>query len=234
MGSKFISVQVPEVAAALMPLCEVFGSLTPTSNHKSSSGEELSIYMVFSSAFLFLLRLWKFYKPPLEQCISRQGGAIGSELTLEYLLILHNNRIASHNSAAHGERNSTVHQIESTSDKPVYIDFYPKLRAWYCQNRSCIASTLSGLCNGNPVHQVANKILNMIYWKMTKSGALSGSASTASSSSISGTSANMGEDTYQRPIIPAWEVLEAVPLVLEAILTACAHGILSSRDLTTG
>ena len=210
MNSKLPSLQVPEVAAALMPLCEVFGSLTPTSNHKSTMAEELSIYMVFSSAFLFLLRLWKFYKPPLEQCISRRGGAIGSELTLEYLLILHNNKIV------------------STSDKPVYIDFYPKLRAWYCQNRSCIASTLSGLCNGNPVHQVANKILNMIYRKMTKTGALSGSASAASSST------STGDDAYQRPVIPAWEVLEAVPLVLEAILTACAHGILSSRDLTTG
>ncbi|XP_034693324.1 mediator of RNA polymerase II transcription subunit 33A-like isoform X2 [Vitis riparia] len=224
---------VPEVAAALMPLCEAFGSVTPTSNHKSSMGDELSIYMVFSSAFLFLLRLWKFYKPPLEQCISGRGRAIGSELTLEYLLILRNNRIASHNSAAHDETSSSLNRIESTSDKPVYIDSYPKLRAWYCQNRSCIASTLSGLCNGSPVHQVANKILNMIYWKMTKSGASSGNPSTPSGSSISGSTASTGEDAYQRPMLPAWEVLEAVPLVLEAILTACAHGILSSRDLTT-
>lgn len=225
---------VPEVAAALMPLCEAFGSVTPTSNHKSSMGDELSIYMVFSSAFLFLLRLWKFYKPPLEQCISGRGRAIGSELTLEYLLILRNNRIASHNSAAHDETSGSLNRIESTSDKPVYIDSYPKLRAWYCQNRSCIASTLSGLCNGSPVHQVANKILNMIYWKMTKSGASSGNPSTPSGSSISGSTASTGEDAYQRPMLPAWEVLEAVPLVLEAILTACAHGILSSRDLTTG
>nr|CAN60712.1 hypothetical protein VITISV_036441 [Vitis vinifera] len=167
-------------------------------------------------------------------CISGRGRAIGSELTLEYLLILHNNRIASHNSAAHDETSSSLNRIESTSDKPVYIDSYPKLRAWYCQNRSCIASTLSGLCNGSPVHQVANKILNMIYWKMTKSGASSGNPSTPSGSSISGSTASTGEDAYQRPMLPAWEVLEAVPLVLEAILTACAHGILSSRDLTTG
>lgn len=231
IDSKFLSLQVPEVAAALMPLCEAFGSVTPTSNHKSSMGDEMSIYVVFSCAFLILLRLWKFYKPPFEQCISGRVGAIGCELTLEYLLILRNSRIASNNSAANGEMGSSLEQIESTPNKPVYIDFYPNLRAWYCQNRSCIASTLSGLSSGNPVHQVADKILNMIYWKMTKSGASSGNDSTPSNSSISG---SIGEDAYQRPMLPAWGVLEAVPLVLEAILTACAHGMLSSRDLTTG
>ncbi|KAJ6765342.1 hypothetical protein OIU79_021529 [Salix purpurea] len=87
---------IPEVAASLMPLCEVFGSLMPTSNNISSTNDEPSIYMVFSSAFLFLLRLWKFYRPPIDQCLTG-GGAIGGELTLEYLLLLRNGRIASHN-----------------------------------------------------------------------------------------------------------------------------------------
>ncbi|KAK9291133.1 hypothetical protein L1049_009321 [Liquidambar formosana] len=225
---------VPEVAASLMPLCEAFGSLIPASSHKSSTGDESSIYTVFSSAFLFLLRLWKFYRPPLEQCITGRGGAIGGELTLEYLLLLHNSRIACHNSAARDETNSSSNRLGSTSDQPVYIDSYPKLRAWFCQNKSCIASTLSGLCRGNPVHQVANKILSMIYWKMTKSGTSLGNPSTTSSSSLSGSPAGTGEDAHQRPMLPAWEVLEAIPFVLEAILTACAHGRLSSRDLTTG
>ncbi|KAF5953411.1 hypothetical protein HYC85_006267 [Camellia sinensis] len=226
---------VPEVAVSLMPLCETFGSLVPTSSPKSSTGDESSIYMVFSSAFLFLLRLWKFYRPPLEQCITGQGGAIGGELTLEYLLLLRNSRIQSHNSVSQEERDSSSNMHGSTMDKPIYIDSYPKLRAWYCQNKSCIASTLSGLCSGNPVHQVANKILNMIFWKMTKSGTMSSDSSMlSSSSSVSGSSASTAEDAYQRPVLPAWELLEAIPFVLEAILTACAHGRLSSRDLTTG
>ncbi|OAY41668.1 hypothetical protein MANES_09G120300v8 [Manihot esculenta] len=224
---------IPEVAASLMPLCEVYGSLVPTSTNISNSSDEPSIYMVFSNAFLFLLRLWKFYRPPLDQWLSG-GGAFGGGLTLEYLLLLRNSRIASHNSAASNEINSDSVQFQSTSDKPVYIDFYPKLRAWYCQNKSCVASTLSGLCNGNPVHQVANKILNMIYSKMTKTGTSSGNSSTLSSNSLCGSTSSGGEDPQQRPMLPAWEVLEAIPFVLEAVLTACAHGKLSSRDLTTG
>ncbi|KAL5738909.1 hypothetical protein ACOSQ2_028089 [Xanthoceras sorbifolium] len=223
---------VPEVAAALMPLCETFGSLIPTSSNKSSTGDEPSVYMVFSAAFLFLLRLWKFYRPPLEQCIT--GGATVGELTLEYLLLLRNRRIASPGSPAPGEKNSNLDQHEFASDKPIYIDYFPKLRAWYCLNKSCIASTLSGLCSGNPVHQVANKILSMIYWKMTKGGASPDNSSAPSTGSACESAANSGEDVYQRPMLPAWEVLEAIPFVLEAILTACAYGRLSSRDLTTG
>ncbi|XP_057513892.1 mediator of RNA polymerase II transcription subunit 33A-like [Actinidia eriantha] len=225
---------VPEVAASLLPLCESFGSLVPTSGHKLSIGDESSIYMVFSSAFLFLLRLWKFYRPPLEQCVTGRGGALRGELTLEYLLLLRNSRIRPHNSGAHDEMDSSSNTHGSAMNEPIYIDSYPKLRAWYCQNKSCIASTLSGLCSGNPVHEVANKILNMICWKMTTSGTMSSDSSMLSSSSVRGPLASTGEDAYQRPVIPAWEVLEAIPYVLEAILTACAHGRISSRDLTIG
>ncbi|KAJ8898839.1 hypothetical protein K2173_008148 [Erythroxylum novogranatense] len=222
---------IPEVAAALMPLCEEFGSLMPTSINRSIACDEPSVYMVFSSAFLFLLRLWKFYRPAIEQCLT--GGAVGAELTLEYLLLLRNNRMPLDSSVSHDEinRNSV---LEHLADKPVYLDFYPNLRAWYCQNKSCVASPLSGLSTGSPVHQVANKILNMIYWKMSKGAASSGSSSSVSNSSVCGSSPNAAEDSSHRPILPAWEILEAIPLVLEAILTACAHGRLSSRDLTTG
>ncbi|CAM8961864.1 unnamed protein product [Rhodiola kirilowii] len=226
---------IPEVAAALLPLCEAFGSLVPTSVHQSR--ENSTIYMVFSSAFLFLLRLWKFYRPPLEQGVSgRGGGAIGGDLTLEYLLLLRNSRISA---SAHNSGSSDGITGDSTSqgptpDKLVYIDSYPKLRAWYCHNKSCIASTLSGLCSGNPVHQVANNIISMIYFKMNKKGNSSGNPSTTSSGSLSESPASTGEETYQRPLLSAWEVLEAIPFVLEALLTACAYGKLSSRDLTTG
>ncbi|OUZ99643.1 hypothetical protein BVC80_9061g76 [Macleaya cordata] len=224
---------IPEVAASLMPLCEAFGSLVPTSSLKSSTCDDISSYTVFSCAFLFLLRLWKFYRPPHEHCITARGGYTGSELTLEYLLILHNSRIAVQNSSAM-DKPSKVSNPPETSSQAVYIDSFPKLRAWYCQNKACIASTLSGLSSGNPVHQVANKILNMIYWRITKGGAISSNPSTLSGSSISGSPASAGEDAYQRPVLPAWEVLEATPFVMEAIVTACAHGRLSSRDLTTG
>ncbi|XP_015897774.3 mediator of RNA polymerase II transcription subunit 33A [Ziziphus jujuba] len=204
---------VPEVAASLMPLCEVFGSLKPTSSNKSSMEDNPSVHMVFSLAFLLLIRLWKFYRPPLEQCMMEHGGAAGGELTLEYLLFLRNSRIAS----SQHEKNSISAQIEYASDMPIYIDSYPKLQAWYCQNKSCISSTFSSISRGNPVHQVANEILNMLYWKVTKTG-----------------SEFTGEEAYQKPLLPAWEVLEAIPYVLEAILSACAHGRLSPRDLTTG
>lgn len=202
-----------------MPLCEVFGSLKPTLN---STGDEPSVYMAFSLAFLFLIRLWKFYRPPLDHCV-KGGEAVGGELTLEYLLSLHNNSIKSSQIIS-----------ESAFIEPVYIDSFPKLRAWYSQYKSCVASAVSGLSTGNSVHLVANKILNMIYWKMTKGGALSSNSSSSTSSNACDPLINAGEDAYQRPMLPAWEVLGALPFVLEAILTACVHGKLSSRDLTTG
>ncbi|XP_020521729.1 mediator of RNA polymerase II transcription subunit 33A isoform X2 [Amborella trichopoda] len=217
---------IPEVAAALMPISETFGTLMPASDPKPSGGEENPAYMVFSCAFLFLLRLWKFYRPPHEHYIVGRGPPLFSGLTLEYLLLLHNGRVASN--ATKGTNEKTGKRENQHS---IYIDSFPKLRAWYRQNQACIASTLSGLCSGNPVHQVANKILSMIYKKMNKGGV--NGPNTPSSGSLSGSPRN-GEDSGQRPMIPAWEVLEAIPFVLEAVLTACAHRKLSSRDLTTG
>eukprot|EP00262_Sarcandra_glabra_P009875 TRINITY_DN2462_c0_g2_i1.p1 TRINITY_DN2462_c0_g2~~TRINITY_DN2462_c0_g2_i1.p1 ORF type:complete len:484 (+),score=64.20 TRINITY_DN2462_c0_g2_i1:206-1453(+) len=225
---------IPEVAASLVPLCEAFGSLSPTSNHKLSSLEETSPYAVFSCAFLFLLRLWKFYRPSYEHSLSGRGGPNLSEVSLEYLLLLHNSRIALRDSTTTDKTNKITNPPDAPSVRPIYIESFPKLRAWYCQNQACIASTISGLCSGNPVHQVANKILSMIYWKMTKNAAMSANPSTTSSSSMSGSPVNMGDDAFQRPMLPAWEILEAIPFVIEAVLTACAHGRLSSRDLTTG
>lgn len=54
---------------------------------------------------------------------------------------------------------------------------------------------------------------------------------TSGSSSSSGPGS---EDTYLRPKLPAWDILEAVPFVADAALTACAHGRLSPRELCTG
>ncbi|KAF8656551.1 hypothetical protein HU200_060610 [Digitaria exilis] len=225
---------VPDVAAALMPLCEAFGSIAPPPNHKSTILGETSVYSVFSCAFLCLLRLWKFYKPPQEYCLAGRGGSVRLELTLDYLLLMRNNRIEFPNSSAPSRDSyNNMGSVNEVSAQQVYIDSFPKLRAWYFQNQACIASTLSGLCNKNPVHQVANKILSMICRKMNKGGVSSSNLSSTSSGSVSGSSVNASDDSFQRPAVPAWEFLEAVPFVLEAVLTACAHGRLSSRDLTT-
>ncbi|KAK7340098.1 hypothetical protein VNO77_20792 [Canavalia gladiata] len=217
---------VPTVAASLLPLCETFGSIKPTSN---SSGDEssTSIYMAFSLAFLFLIRLWKFCRPPLDQCITELGVAVGG---LEYILSLHNNRVM----FSQDKLKNNPSLSESASVKPVYIDSFPKLRALYCQYKSCVASALSGLSTGNSVHQTANIILSMIYQKMTKGGISTSNSSSPTSSNACSSLINSGEDTFQRPMLPAWEVLEALPFVLESILTACVHGRLSSRDMTTG
>lgn len=226
--------QVPDVAAALMPLCEAFGSIAPPPNHKSTIFGETSVYSVFSCAFLCLLRLWKFYKPPQEYCLAGRGGSVRLELTLDYLLLMHNNHIEfSNSSAASTDSCNNMGSVNEVPTQPIYIDSFPKLRAWYFQNQACIASTLSGLCNKNPVHQVANKTLSMICRKMNKGGVPSGNLSSNSGNSVSGSSVSAPDDSYQRPAVPAWEFLEAVPFVLEAVLTACAHGRLSSRDLTT-
>ena len=227
-------IQVPDVAVALMPLCEAFGSIAPPPNHKSTILGETSVYSVFSCAFLCLLRLWKFYRPPQEYCLAGRGGSVKLELTLDYLLLMRNNRIEfSNSSAPNRDSYNNMGSVNEVPAQPIYIDSFPKLRAWYFQNQACIASTLSGFCNKNPVHQVANKILNMICRKMNKSGVSSSNLSSTSSSSVSGSSVSASDDSCQRPAVPAWEFLEAVPFVLEAVLTACAHGRLSSRDLTT-
>ncbi|XP_020695036.1 mediator of RNA polymerase II transcription subunit 33A-like isoform X3 [Dendrobium catenatum] len=221
---------VPEVAAALMPLCEAFGSVPPQPNHRPSAFDETSVYSVFSCAFLFLLRLWKFYKPPQEHRIAGRGGTVRLEVTLDYLMLLRNHRIAVKNSIDKDKGNNSA----ASPGQPVYIDSFPKLGTWYLQNKACIASTLSGLCSKSPVHLVANKILNMICSKMSNGRNIAGNPSSTSGSSISESPVSAAEDAYQRPLLPAWDILEAVPFVLEAVLTACANGRLSSRDLVTG
>lgn len=199
-----------------MPLCEVFGSLEPAIQNKSTKRDEPSIYMVYSLAFLFLLRLWKFYRPPIEQCITEYARINGVELNLEYLLVLHNSR-------------SIFLNGEKDSDKAVYIDSFPNLRSWYLQNKSCVSSPLSGLSTEKPAYQVANTILNMIYSKVTTSGTTS-SLSSGSSSPI-----NMGDDVFKQTLhFPAWQVLEAMPFVLDALLAACSYQRISSRNMITG
>lgn len=57
---------------------------------------------------------------------------------------------------------------------------------------------------------------------------------TSSTSGSSNSSVSIVEDCTFRLKVPAWDILEAVPFVVDAALTACAHGRLSPRELTTG
>jgi hypothetical protein len=125
-------------------------------------------------------------------------------------------------------------QFDPLFQKPVYIDSFPKLRAWYTQNQACIASTISSAYERKSIPQLANKILRIVCRKMTKVDNLSVSPQATSNSSMSGSPVGIQEDGCEGPPVTAWEILEAVPFVLETVLTACAHGRLSSRDLITG
>jgi hypothetical protein len=226
-----LHLQVPEVAAMLMPLCEIFGSLPPSDN-RSCNIEQASVYSVFSCAFLSLLQLWKFHRPPVENAFSRHGVSIWSELRLDVLLLLRNSGSALKSlSSLSG---TTIFLLDPSLEKPVYIDSFPKLRACYFQNQACIASTLSNVCKKTSVVHIANMMLKIMCRKMSKGGGLSLNPQPTSNSSMSSSPPGVQEDNCQWPCVPAWEVLEAVPFVLEAVLTACAHGKISSRDLITG
>ncbi|KAJ7513518.1 hypothetical protein O6H91_23G002600 [Diphasiastrum complanatum] len=201
---------IPDLAASLLPICEIFGSLSPSIPLTSNSGEEASVHMLFSLAFLLLLRLWKFHRPPVESRLLGGQSPFCADLSLDYLLQLRNTHMRSSVKSSNGSSKNSAEtptktggdflksssslknfvQASTKSQQPVYLDFFPKLRA----------SVQAG---------VSNTSLNSI-------------ASSA------------GEDAAGRPLLPAWDIIEAIPFVLDAVLTACAYGKLSSRDLTTG
>ncbi|MED6155368.1 Mediator of RNA polymerase II transcription subunit 33A [Stylosanthes scabra] len=158
---------VPHLACSLMPICEVFGSCVPNVSWKLTSGEEISAHAVFSNAFILLLRLWRFDRPPLEHAFG--------------------------------------------------------------DHQACIASTLSGLVHGTPFHQIVEGLLGMMTKKINRGNQNSITISGSSSSSGPG-----NDDAPLRPKLPAWDILEAIPFVVDAALTACAHGRLSPRELAIG
>ena len=231
----YICLQVPELAGALMPICEVFGSCIPSSTWNHPTGEEVSAHAVFSNAFILLLRLWKFNHPPLEYRIMGDGAPVGSQLTPEYLLLLRNSRVLS----CDGRKNSdnlcrTSVATSSSSLHPIFLDSFPKLKTWYRQHQACLASTLSGLVHGTPVHQNVDSLLTMMFRKMNRGSNQSVGSAISGSSSLSSSSGPGSEDYSLRPNLPAWEIMEGVPFVVDAALTACSHGRLSPRELATG
>ncbi|XP_078441460.1 mediator of RNA polymerase II transcription subunit 33A-like isoform X2 [Wolffia australiana] len=220
---------VPELAGALMAICEVFGSCVPTISWSLPTGEEVNTHAVFSNAFILLLRLWKFNHPPLEYCIMGDGAPVGSQLTPEYLLLLRNSYVL----ASSKEKSRGRALLPSATDtSPIFLDSFPKLKTWYMQHQACLASTLSGLVPGTPVHHNVDSLLSMMFRKLGRGKSV---ASVPSGSvSMSNSSAPVSEDYASlRPKLDAWDIMEAVPFVVDAALTACSHSHLSPRELAT-
>lgn len=219
-----------------MAICEVFGSCFPSISWTNTTGEEISVHTVFSNAFILLLRLWKFNHPPLEYCILGDGAPVGSQLTPEFLLLIRNSRVLSDakltkNRSNHGRLPTST---SSSSVHPIFVDSFPKLKTWYRQHQACLASTLSGLVHGTPVHQNVDALLNMMFRKFTKGGSQPVCPGTSGNSSLSSSSGPASDDNSFRPKLPAWDIMEAVPFVVDAALTACSHGRLYPRELATG
>ncbi|KAK3124757.1 hypothetical protein QOZ80_7BG0592130 [Eleusine coracana subsp. coracana] len=123
---------IPELAAALMAICEVFGCLSPSVSWTLRTGEEISAHAVFSNAFILLLRLWKFNHPPLEYCVMGDGAPVGSQLTPEYLLLLRNSQVLPSSSLA--KQRNEQKKLKDTSipsENPIFMDSFPKLKLWY-------------------------------------------------------------------------------------------------------
>ncbi|KAI3506728.1 hypothetical protein L1887_21291 [Cichorium endivia] len=220
----------PHLAGVLMPICEVFGSCSPTVSWTLPTGEHLCPLSVFSNAFTLLLKLWRFHQPPLEHVMG-DVTPVGSQLTPEFLLLARNSQLAScANSLDQKNRRGILGRCNMLSLEPIFLDSFPKLAFWYRQHQACIASTLSDLKPGTSVYQIFDALLNMMFRKMNRSG----QTLTTSTSGSSSSSGSIPEDCTLRLKLPAWDILEAVPFVLDAALTACAHGRLSPRELTTG
>ncbi|KAF9678062.1 hypothetical protein SADUNF_Sadunf08G0172900 [Salix dunnii] len=221
---------VPQLACSLMPICEVFGSCVPDVSWTLPTGEDISAHAVFSNAFALLLKLWRFNHPPLERGVG-DVPTVGSQLTPEYLLSVRNSHLVSSGNILKDENKRRLSAVAtSSSAQPIFLDSFPKLKVWYRQHQKYLAATLSGLVHGTPVHQIVNVLLNMMFRKINR-----GSQSLTTVTSISSGSSGPGtDDSTPRPKLPAWDILEAVPFVVDAALTACAHGRLSPRELATG
>ncbi|WOG94804.1 hypothetical protein DCAR_0314101 [Daucus carota subsp. sativus] len=220
---------IPELAGALMPLCEFFGSCSPSISWTLKSGEELTPHAVFSNAFTLLLKLWRFYQPPLEHVMADKA-LVGTQMTPEDLLHVCNSRLASVGNSRQEPTKRLSRLTSMPSTEPIFMDSFPKLKLWYRQHQACIASPLSSLVPGTPVYQIFDGLLNMMFRKVNKSG----QPLTPTTSGSSNSSGSAVEDISLRIKVPAWDILEAVPFVLDASLTACAYGKLSPRELATG
>ncbi|KAJ6688861.1 hypothetical protein OIU85_005303 [Salix viminalis] len=177
-----------------------------------------------------ICELWRFNHPPLERGVG-DVPTVGSQLTPEYLLSVRNSHLVSSGNILKDQNKRRLSAVAtSSSAQPIFLDSFPKLKVWYRQHQKYLAATLSGLVHGTPVHQIVNVLLNMMFRKINR-----GSQSLTTVTSVSSGSSGPGtDDSTPRPKLPAWDILEAVPFVVDAALTACAHGRLSPRELATG
>lgn len=218
---------VPQLAASLMTICEVFGSCIPNTSW-TVSGEEITAHGVFSHTFTLLLKLWRFNHPPLDYGVG-DVPPVGSQLTPEYLLLIRNSLLTSSGNVLKDRNKQRLSAVVSAScPKLIFVDSFPKLKLWYRQHQACIAAPLSRLIPESPVHQIVEVLLSMIFRKINR---VNQSSATSGSSSSSGPAS---EDSGLRPQLPAWDILEAIPYVVDAAVTACAHGQVTPRELATG
>lgn len=215
------------MAASLLPICEVFGSITNAKPIATIMGEELSAHQLFTVAFLQLVKLWKFHRPPLEHCLLGCGAGLGADLSLDYLLQLRNIQLTSPTSYRLGKQRMQLPGLTYPTSSVVTLDSFPRLQLWYLQHQACISSTVS-VARSNPMHQVGDRLLALMFKKVNKSN----SSSTATG--LSGNASGPSEDAAGRPILCAWDIIAAVPITLEYALTACSHSNLTPRELTTG
>ncbi|CAH2057596.1 unnamed protein product [Thlaspi arvense] len=221
---------VPLLAGALMPICEAFGSGIPNITWTLPNGEIISSHAVFSTAFTLLLRLWRFDHPPLDYVLG-DVPPVGPQPSPEYLLLVRNCRLECFGKSPKDRMaRRRFSKVIDISVDPIFMDSFPRLKQWYRQHQECMASILSELKTGSPVHHIVDSLLSMMFKKTSKGGSQSLTPSSGSSSlSTSGV-----DDSSDQLKLPAWDILEAAPFVLDAALTACAHGSLSPRELATG
>ncbi|KAI5429401.1 hypothetical protein KIW84_034130 [Lathyrus oleraceus] len=225
---------VPLLAAGLMLICEVFGSCVPDVSQTIAISEELSPHEVFSNAFTLLLRFWRFDILPIEQVRNNAADPpLGSLFSPEYLLLVRNCRVTSFGRSTKDIlKLKRLSKIINYPKKSVFMNSFPKLYFWYKQHQECIASIRSGLLPGGPVYQIVDALLSMMFWKLDDGSeplipvTLGNNGSSGSGSAL--------DDALMKLSVPAWDILEAVPYVLDASLNACAHGRISTRELSTG
>ncbi|KAJ1433038.1 putative mediator of RNA polymerase II transcription subunit [Sesbania bispinosa] len=222
---------VPLLAAGLMLICDVFGSCVPDASWTLATGEKLSHHEVFSNAFTLLLRFWRFDLLPAEQ-VRREAATppFGSLFSPECLLLVRNCKLASFGrSAKDRQKLKRLSKILHFPTESVFMDSFPKFNYWYQQHQECIASICSGLAPGGPV-QIVDALLSMMFRKVNNDTEPLTPTALGSSSS----SGSTFDDASMKLKVPAWDILEAIPFVMNAALTACAHGKLSTRELATG
>ncbi|KAH0943117.1 hypothetical protein HID58_002754 [Brassica napus] len=230
--------QIPQSLSSEAP-CWSLSELEKLYEVAVSDDERISAAVVLCGASL--IRGWNIQVPQLACSLMpicevfgsytpRDVPTVGSQLTPKHLLMVRNSHLVTPETLNKDRFRKRLSEVaRAASCEPVFVDSFPKLKIWYRQHQRCIASTLSGLAHGTPIHQTVEALLNMMFRKVKGSQTLN----PVNSSGTSSSSGAASEDSVPRPEVPAWDTLKAVPYVVDAALTACSHGRLCPRDLAT-